>query len=163
MSSGYPPISRYALLSDCHSAALLSLDGSIDWSCFRRFDAPPVFARLLDWNRGGYFRVAPTGRYIAIRRYLPGTNVLETRFLTDSGMVWVLDCLAVRRGATVGDATRTHHQLLRLVYCTSGQVEVRVEFVPRFDYGLTTPRLELDGDDVGVVDGGASSRGTLRS
>jgi hypothetical protein len=58
--NAYPPIGDYALLSDCHSAALVSRDGSIDWCCFHRFDARPVFARLLDWSGGGHFRIAPT-------------------------------------------------------------------------------------------------------
>jgi GH15 family glucan-1,4-alpha-glucosidase len=155
----YPPIADYALLSDCHSAALVSRDGSIDWCCFHRFDARPVFARLLDRAKGGHFRIAPTGPFSVTRRYLPATNVLETRFVTASGVVTVVDCLAVRRGATAGDAgrTRSHHQLLRLVRCDAGQVDVTVEFAPRFDYGLTVPRLELHGDDVGVVYGGADA------
>jgi GH15 family glucan-1,4-alpha-glucosidase len=155
----YPPIADYALLSDCHSAALVSRDGSIDWCCFHRFDARPVFARLLDWSGGGHFRIAPAGPYDVSRRYLPATNVLETRYVTPSGVLTVVDCLAVRRGAAAGDAaqTRSHHQLLRLVRCEAGQVEVTVEFAPRFDYGLTTPRLELQGDDVGVVQGGADA------
>jgi alpha,alpha-trehalase len=155
----YPPIADYALLSDCHSAALVSRDGSIDWCCFHRFDARPVFSRLLDWSGGGHFRIAPTGPYTVSRRYLPATNVLETRFVTAGGVVTVVDCLAIRRGAAAGDAaqTRSHHQLLRLVRCEAGRVEVTVEFAPRFDYGLTTPRLELQGDDIGVVLGGADA------
>ena len=67
----YPPIGDYALLSDCHSAALVSRDGSIDWGCFHRFDARPVFARLLDWSGGGHFRIAPTAPATVTRRYLP--------------------------------------------------------------------------------------------
>jgi alpha,alpha-trehalase len=156
----YPPISTYALLSDCHSVALVSRDGSIDWCCFHRFDARPVFARLLDWARGGHFRIAPTGRsYTLGRRYLPGTNVLETRLATSKGSITIVDCLAIRRGALAGDATQTrsHHQLLRLVSCEDGEVEVAVEFAPRFDYGLTIPRLELHSNDLGVVYGGADA------
>ena len=84
----YPPIADYALISDCQSAALVSRDGSIDWCCFERFDARPVFARQLDWDRGGYFRVAPTEAYTVVRRYLPSTNVLETRFTTATGACW---------------------------------------------------------------------------
>jgi GH15 family glucan-1,4-alpha-glucosidase len=156
----HPPLSTYALLGDCHSAALVSRDGSIDWCCFHRFDARPVFARLLDWSRGGHFRIAPAGTAYTIgRRYLPGTNVLETRMATSAGSITVTDCLVVRRGALAGDAaqTRSHHQLLRLVYCEAGEVEVALEFAPRFDYGLTTPRTELRGPDCGVVYGGADA------
>jgi hypothetical protein len=101
----YPPIGDYALLSDCHSAALVSRDGSIDWCCFHRFDARPVFARLLDWSGGGHFRIAPTAPATVTRRYLPATNVLETRCATPSGVLTVVDCLAIRRGAAAGDAT----------------------------------------------------------
>jgi alpha,alpha-trehalase len=155
----YPPIGDYALLSDCHSAALVSRDGSIDWCCFHRFDARPVFSRLLDWANGGHFRIAPTHPYTVSRRYLPATSVLETRFVTAGGVVTVVDCLAIRRGSAAGDAarTRSHHQLLRLIRCEAGQVEVTVEFAPRFDYGLTTPRLQLQDDDLGVVYGGADA------
>ena len=70
MTDPYPPISDYALLSDCHSGALVSRDGSIDWCAFHRFEARPVFARLLDWERGGFFRIAPADDYEATRRYL---------------------------------------------------------------------------------------------
>lgn len=156
----YPPISTYALLSDCHSAALVARDGSIDWCCFPRFDARPVFSRVLDWSRGGHFRIAPTGHYYTIgRRYLPGTNVLETRLASRSGSITIVDCLAVPRGALPGDAaqTRTDHQLLRLIHCDGGEVEVTVEFKPRFDYGLTVPRVELPSPHVGLVYGAADA------
>lgn len=69
--SPYPPISDYALLSDSHSGALVSKDGSIDWCTFHRFEARPVFGRLLDWGKGGFFRIAPTDDYEVSRRYLP--------------------------------------------------------------------------------------------
>src|SRR5512132_3783870 len=79
MAHPYPPISDYALLSDCHSGALVSKDGSIDWCTFHRFEARSVFARILDWAKAGFFRIAPLDdEYEATRRYLPGTNVLET-------------------------------------------------------------------------------------
>lgn len=87
----YPPISDYALIGDCHSAALVSRDGSVDWCCFPRFDGRPVFGRLLDWERGGYFRIAPSGDSTVSRRYLPGTNVLETRFETEEGVMVLTD------------------------------------------------------------------------
>lgn len=157
--SHYPPISDYALITDCHSAALVARDGSIDWCCFHRFDARPVFARLLDRERGGHFRIAPRGRFETTRRYLPGTNILETRFTAERGVLAVTDCLPVRPESDAAEAQGVHpyHQLLRIVRCETGEVEVAVEFRPRFDYGYTVPRLEMRGEDVGVVYGGADA------
>jgi GH15 family glucan-1,4-alpha-glucosidase len=151
-ASPYPPISDYALIGDCHGGALVSRDGSIDWCSFHRFVASPVFARLLDWGKGGYFRIAPRGEYRVTRRYLPGTNVLETRFDTETGGVTLTDCIPVQPGGG-----HPEHRLLRLVRCVVGEVPVRVEFEPRFDYGLTEPRLELLDNDLAVVYGGADA------
>ena len=75
------PIGDYALLSDCRSAALVSRDGSVDWLCFPRFDAPSVFCRLLD-AAGGRFAIRPAGEFQVSRRYVDQTMVLETTFTT---------------------------------------------------------------------------------
>lgn len=152
----YPPISDYAFLSDCHSAALVSRDGSVDWCCFHRFDASPVFGRLLDWEAGGYFRVAPKDPYTVRRRYVAGTNVLETRFTTEDGSMTVLDCLALRSDnhEEPSDA-HPYHQLVRAVRVEDGRVPMSLEFHPRFDYGLTVPRLELVNEHLGIVYGSA--------
>lgn len=163
MSSGqesaYPSVGAYALLSDAHSAALVSRDGSVDWCCFHRFDARPVFARILDWSRGGYFRIAPTHPYTATRRYLPGTNILETRFAVGRSALVLVDCLPVRPAAREAPShlLQPYHQLLRLIRSEAGEVEVGVEFVPRFDYGLTVPRLEWRDDAVIIAYGGADA------
>ncbi len=154
----YPPISDYGLLSDCHSAALVSRDGAVDWCCFHRFDARPVFGRVLDWAKGGYLRVAPRAAYSVSRRYLPGSNVLETHFQTDRGVLAVLDCLPVRREEVeAGEALHPYHQLLRMARCEDGEVTVGLELHPRFDYGLTVPRLELHDDHLSLVYGGADA------
>ena len=76
----YRPISDYALIGNGHGAALVAQDGSIDWCCLDRFDADPVFSRLLDRNRGGFFRIAPATPHETVRAYHPDTNVLETVF-----------------------------------------------------------------------------------
>jgi GH15 family glucan-1,4-alpha-glucosidase len=147
----YRPLADYALISDCHSSALISRDGSIDWCCFERFDSRPVFSRLLDWSRGGHFRLSPSAAYTATRRYLPSTNVLETRFQTDCGVLVLTDCLAVGEGSSPCDAetVEPYNQLIRLVRCEVGEVDVELEFEPRFDFGLTTPQIaEVD---VGLV------------
>ena len=156
----YPPIGDYALLSDCHSGALVSKDGSIDWCTFHRFEARPVFARILDWAKAGFFRIAPLDDdYESSRRYLPGTNVLETTFRTPTGRLVLTDFFAFRVPAEGEDPRSAHppHQLIRIARCTEGEVAVKVKLVPRFDYGLTTPRLETLADDLVIVYGGADA------
>jgi GH15 family glucan-1,4-alpha-glucosidase len=156
----YPPIGDYALLSDCHSGALVSKDGSIDWCTFHRFEARPVFGRILDWAKAGFFRIAPLDDdYEASRRYLPGTNVLETTFRTPTGELVLTDFFAFRVPEPGEDAHSAHpdHQLIRIARCTEGEVAVKVKLVPRFDYGLTTPRLETLSDDLVIVYGGADA------
>ena len=90
-----PPIADYGLISDMHSCALVSSAGSVDWCCFPHFDSAAVFGRILDWHKGGYFRLAPRGVRSVNRRYLPGTNVLETTFQTDTGIARLTDFMPV--------------------------------------------------------------------
>ena len=156
----YPPIADYALISDCHSGALVSMDGSIDWCTFHRFEARPVFGRILDWAKAGFFRIAPLDDdYEPTRRYLPGTNVLETTFRTPAGTLVLTDFFVYRVPKPGEDAHSAHpdHQLIRIARCDEGEVAVKVKFVPRFDYGLTTPRLETLADDLVIAYGGADA------
>jgi len=156
----YPPIAEYALISDCHSCALISLDGSIDWCTFHRFEARPVFARILDWGKAGFFRIAPLeDDYEPARRYLPGTNVLETTFTSGRGTLVLTDFFSYRVPGPDEDPHAAHpdHQLIRIARCTEGETPVKVKLVPRFDYGLTTPRLETLDSDLVVVYGGADA------
>ena len=93
----FPPIADYAFLSDCHSGALVAPDGSVEWLCLPRFDGPSIFGALLD-RSAGTFRLAPYGVDVpAGRRYDPGTNVLETTWMTPTG--W----LVIRDALTIGD------------------------------------------------------------
>jgi GH15 family glucan-1,4-alpha-glucosidase len=155
----YPPIGDYALISDCHSAALVSRDGSIDWCCFHRFDARPVFCRLLDWDRGGYCRIAPATPYRSSRRYLPGTNILETRFESKGGVMIVTDLFPIRPSSQTDNPAAVHpyHQLIRLIRCEAGEIEFHFEFAPRFDYGYTTPQLTIRERGLATVFGGADA------
>ena len=146
------PIADYALISDCHSAALINRDGSVDWLCWPRFDRPSTFARLLD-DDAGHFSVRPAGMIGNSRRYVDGTMVLETTFTTARGKVKVTDALAVgrnERGHELG--ADSPHVLVRKVSCIEGEVEVEVEYAPRPEYGLIFPILTQ-------VEGGISARG----
>src|SRR5438045_190029 len=85
-----PPISSYGMIGDMRTAALVGLDGSIDWCCLPRFDSGSVFAAILDPERGGTWAIRPQGAWTSTQRYLPRTNVLETTFRTADGAAVVL-------------------------------------------------------------------------
>jgi GH15 family glucan-1,4-alpha-glucosidase len=136
--TAYPPIADYGFISDCHSAALVSRDGSIDWCCMPRFDASSCFGRLLSWTKGGYCRIRPTGRYQASRRYLPDTLVLETVFECDGGKARLLDCMTVHEGGE----HHPHRQILRILEGIEGKMQFAVEVDPVFDYGAVKPWIQ---------------------
>ena len=136
------PIADYALISDCHSTALVASDGSIEWACLRRFDSGSVFSRMLD-DRAGAFTIRPVGDIVERRRrYVPGTMVLETTLRTDSGTICVTDAFAMR----IGGATDPRHQLIRQVEVESGEVDIEVTIEARFDYGRSHPWLRRHAD-----------------
>jgi len=136
-----PEIADYALLGDCQGAALVSRDGSVDWWCAPRFDAPAVFARLLD-PAAGHFAVRPTAPAEVTRRYVGATMVLETTFVTRNGRVRLTDALALGEGEREhGIGKGSPHVLLRRAEVLEGRVELDVSFAPRPEYGLVTPKL----------------------
>jgi alpha,alpha-trehalase len=146
------PIGEYALLSDCRSAALVSLAGSVDWLCFPRFDAPAVFARILDAD-GGHFSIRPAGEFQASRSYADQTMALETTFTTATGTAVLADAMAVGRNDRGHDlGAGSPGVLLRRVACADGEVEIDVAYAPRPEYGLIHPILE-------TVPGGLAARG----
>ena len=124
-------IEDYALIGDCHSAALVGRDGSIDWLCWPRFDSPACFAALLGGRDNGRWRLAPRGGAMAVRRsYRPDTLVLDTEFETDGGAVTVTDFMPTR-----GEQC----DLVRLVRGVRGKVAMEMDLVLRFDYGASVP------------------------
>ncbi|MGH9050469.1 MAG: glycoside hydrolase family 15 protein [Acidimicrobiia bacterium] len=147
----FPAIGDYAFISDCRSLALIGRDASVEWACFGRFDTAPAFARILDREIGGWFRIGPEKPARTSHRYLPDTNVLETRFETDTGAVTVTDCLPV---GTVKSGL-PDDLLVRVVHGVEGSVDVRLQFRPRFEYGLTTPFVELVAGDLVRASGSA--------
>ena len=94
-TSHYSPIADYGLIGDMHSCALISKEGSIDWSCLPSFDSPSTFGRILDWRKGGYFAMTPRRIKNTTRRYLPRTNVLETTFETETGVARLTDFMPI--------------------------------------------------------------------
>jgi alpha,alpha-trehalase len=128
-------------LSDRHSAALMSRDGSVDWLCFPHFDSPSVFARLLG-EEAGCWSLRAAGATSVTRRYVERTMVLETTYTTPGGTAVVVDALAVGKGNRGHDLGRdSPHLFLRQATCSRGEVEFEMEYSPRPDYGLGVPLL----------------------
>jgi alpha,alpha-trehalase len=151
----FPRIGTYAFLSDCHSGALVAPDGSIEWLCVPRFDSPSIFGSLLD-RGAGYWRVGPPGLVAPVsRRYEPGTNVLETTWMTGSGWFTVHDALTLGDWRQDNDFEphrrpppddEAEHVLVRTVECIQGEVDVEMICDPAFDYGKARGEWERRGE-----------------
>ena len=136
-----PKIQDYAVIGDGRSAALVSRGGSIDWLCWPRFDSPSLFGALLDRRAGGSWGIAPTGPAEVERRYLDGTNVLETRFRTETGTATLTDFMPAISEEDKRRLLLPEHELLRRAECDEGEVELLVRFDPRPDYGRAKIRI----------------------
>jgi GH15 family glucan-1,4-alpha-glucosidase len=124
-------IEDYAIIGDCHTAALVARNGSIDWLCFPRFDGGACFAALLGNEEHGHWMIAPGDKVSHVeRRYRDGTLVLETDYETADGAVTLIDCMPPR--SSVPD-------VVRVVVGRRGQVRMRMQLIIRFDYGSIIP------------------------
>ncbi|HEY6539216.1 MAG TPA: glycoside hydrolase family 15 protein [Candidatus Dormibacteraeota bacterium] len=138
----YAAIRDYGIIGDLHSAALIDRLGSIDWFCAPRFDSPSVFARLLDAEKGGSMTVLPEGEYIAdSRRYLPGTNILETGLSSPEGRLLITDFMVAKEQMHQRD---DDHVLVRRLEAPDAPLKVRVAVDARFDYGRQAPQVESE-------------------
>lgn len=145
----YPRIDSYGIIGDLHSVALVGLDGSIDFMCYPEFDSPSIFARLLDHEKGGHFRLGPhldDGRHRQI--YLPDTNILLTRILSSEGVAEISDFMPVE---PMGPA----HNLIRRAKSIRGEIGYRMECAPAFDYGRAGHTIEKDGDQIIIASTGS--------
>jgi GH15 family glucan-1,4-alpha-glucosidase len=126
-------IEDYGLIGDCHTAALVGRDGSIDWLCMPRFDSPACFASLLGGPENGRWRIAPADGVVVTqvrRRYRGDTLVLETVFETEQGTVALIDFMPPGRDM---------HSIVRIVEGRSGKVPMHLQLIMRFDYGKIMP------------------------
>jgi len=132
------PIGDYALIGDCHTAALVGCDGSIDWLCLPRFDSGACFAALLGSPEHGRWLMAPAaGARKVQRRYRDDTLILETDFETEDGAVRVIDCMSL---------SSERWDVQRIVEGLRGCVRMRMELVIRFDYGTIVPWVRMTDD-----------------
>ena len=138
----YPPIADYGLIGDCHTAALVSRSGSIDWCCLPRFDSDSCFGRLLDWNKGGYFAITPVGSYRVKREYRGDSLILVTTFTTRTGKARLVDFFSMRTGGKL----RPRRELVRVIHGVRGHVSFDIAVVPRLDFGEVKPWIYAYGD-----------------
>ena len=156
----YKRIDDYGLIGDMHGSALVGSDGSIDWCCMPRFDSPALFSRILDSNKGGFYKLAPAKISSSIRRYLPNTNVLETSFTTSTGTGVLIDFMPVHRHVVmprepleVTDSQR----VVRILHCTKGRLDFEMDCYPKFDYGTIVPHASLSSPTTGMAHGGSEA------
>ncbi|UOX90502.1 glycoside hydrolase family 15 protein [Amycolatopsis sp. FBCC-B4732] len=158
MSERYLPIAEHGLIGDLRTAAVVGTDGGISWFCAPRFDSPSVFGALLDADDGGRWALHPvcevTNRH---QFYIPDSNILVTRFLTEDGIVEVQDFMPIRCRRDPEHRQR----LVRRVVNIRGHVRLRTDVRPRFDYGRAAHRTETDG--TGTVFEGPGLRLGLRT
>jgi len=136
----YQPIENYALIGNMRSAALVGLNGSIDWFCFPHFDSPSLFAAILDHHKGGHFRISPLDEDAKCKQYYwPDTNVLITRYYSNEGIVEVTDYMPV--GTDIRD--EKDYRIVRRVTGIHGRVRMRMECYPAFNYARDSHRTHI--------------------
>jgi GH15 family glucan-1,4-alpha-glucosidase len=156
-ANGYKPISDYAAIGDMRTVALVGRDGSIDWCCFPRLDKESVFGALLDARKGGRFRVSPLNIQSGDQKYIENSNVLVTRFNARGGGLSVTDFMPVSGNIHGHRMSLAPAEIHRILECGGGDLDVTVEWSPRFDYGRAATRISrIDGGWIARADGKAS-------
>ncbi len=150
------PISDYAVVGNCHTAALVSRSGDVDWLCMPRFDSDSVFAAILDPVRGGRLRTRPLGVCRSHRWYVPGTNILRTCFETDVGEVFVTDFMPVDDDTSSPGSPSRSPTLCRLIECVRGSAQIDIDCTLRPDFARQHPRHEA-AEDGWIVQSGRQS------
>ncbi len=139
----YKPIENYGVIGNMKTAALVGLDGSIDFLCFPRFDSPSVFAELLDKNKGGSFGIEPQMKEVKTKQlYIPGTAILITRFFSEEGIAEITDYMPVRE-----EACTSYNAVVRKIKAVRGKITFKVHFEPRFDYAREPHKVTKDQEE----------------
>jgi GH15 family glucan-1,4-alpha-glucosidase len=141
----YPPIADHGVIGDMRTVALVGIDGTIRFLCLPRYDSPTVFASLLDADKGGSFTLQPVlSRVHHKQMYLPDTNVLLTRFLSEEGVAEISDFMPVEEESTPS-------RIVRRVKTIRGQLRFRMRCAPRFDYARAVHGLDVSGNEARFV------------
>ncbi len=165
----YWPINQYGVIGDCRTAALIGPNGSVDWCCLPHFDSGAAFCRLLDADRGGFFRLCPASPSRSTMSYMPGTNVLETIFSNEHGRLRLVDFAPIRKRPPksglreqlaelvahtphglradlereVGNDVAAAHRVTRMLTCLEGAVPVELVLKVTFDFARLPTQVAL--------------------
>ncbi|KAL1609617.1 hypothetical protein SLS59_001124 [Nothophoma quercina] len=161
-ATGYMPIEDYGLIGNLRTCAMVATDGGLDYMCWPNFDSPSVFCRILDKDKGGHFTINPKHDDLCTTKqhYLPASNVLQTRYLKEEGVMNVVDFLprpnnksmdaeyhqlviASKHTGDVPERSDLKKWLVRRVECMRGEVEVNVEICPAFNYARDKHEVEI--------------------
>ncbi|KAF2088455.1 glycoside hydrolase family 15 protein [Saccharata proteae CBS 121410] len=176
-NQGYMPIEHYGLIGNMRTCAMVATDGGLDFMCWPSFDSPSVFCRLLDKDKGGHFTISPrrTTSVTTKQQYLPSSNILQTRFLNDDGVLSVIDFFPrpyaksllshISSGAPAKLANAPQQAsdklkkwLVRRVECVRGSAEVDVEVFPAFNYAQNKHTTDIYHHKLGVGPGESRQR-----
>jgi GH15 family glucan-1,4-alpha-glucosidase len=180
-ANGYMPIEDYGLIGNMRTTAMVALDGGLDYMCWPYFDSPSVFCRILDKEKGGHFTIGPTSEDLCTtkQQYLPASNILQTRYLKEEGVMNVVDFFPRPNNRNLDDEYHAHvvksehtgkvperpdlkKWLVRRVECMRGSVDVSVEVMPAFNYAQDKHTTEIA--DLGQTEQGHGlQRVTFRS
>lgn len=170
-ANGYMPIEDYGLIGNMRTCAMIATDGGLDYMCWPYFDSPSVFCRILDQTKGGHYHISPTSNELCTTKqhYLPASNILQTRYLKDEGVLNVIDffprpnnkgrdaeyhanVIASDHTGNVPERPDLKKWLVRRVECIRGSMDVNVEVLPAFNYAQDAHTTEID-------DSGTTERG----
>ncbi|KAJ4490166.1 glycoside hydrolase family 15 protein [Lentinula aciculospora] len=140
-----------AEIGNLHTAALVSIDGSIESYCVPDFDSPSVFARILDKDKGGHFSITPTVAFSTKQNYLPSSNILQTKFLNEKGVVSVTDFLPRQARGTVASNKPLLHWLVRRVEVIRGNMSILMQCAPAFNYARSCHTTTIEEDNSSPV------------
>lgn len=148
LNQQYLPIEDYGIIGNLHTVALVSLNASIDFMSYPRFDSPTVFCKLLDAEKGGFFSITPLLKNMVSKQlYLPDTNVLVTRFFADEGIAEIIDYMPI-------DGEEINCAIIRKITAVRGNLKFNVRCAPRFNYASTRHSIKSEANGfVFVPDG----------
>jgi GH15 family glucan-1,4-alpha-glucosidase len=155
----YKKIEEYGIIGNLDTCALVGIDGSIDWCCFPHIESSSIFAGILDIDHGGHFSIWPKDSFKSKQQYSGNTNVLQTKFETSSGKIVLTDFMPMKEGHDFG--VHELQAIYRKVTAREGEVEIEVEFNPRFDYARGKTKIEHY--DWGVLAVSSSEKACLTS